>query len=104
MSQASRLGITRRRVLIGGGVGAGLTVAWAIWPRHYVHNLIAGEDETVFKAFLKIAEDGSVSVIVPQAEMGQGVWPAVPPAIGNAIHAATGQRLRSLPFVVGGVA
>ncbi|MGP1282523.1 MAG: molybdopterin cofactor-binding domain-containing protein [Parasphingopyxis sp.] len=87
MSKASRLGITRRRVLIGGGIGAGLVVAWGVWPRHYVHNLVAGEGETVFNAFLKIGEDGHVSVIVPQAEMGQGVWTALPQALADELGA-----------------
>lgn len=87
MSKPPRFGITRRHVLIGGGVGAGLAVAWGIWPRHYVHNLVAGEGETVFNAFLKIGEDGHVSVIVPQAEMGQGVWTALPQALADELGA-----------------
>ncbi|WP_299329573.1 molybdopterin cofactor-binding domain-containing protein [Parasphingopyxis sp.] len=87
MSEKSRFGITRRRVLIGGGVGAGLAIAWAVWPRHYVHNLIANEGETIFNAFLKIGEDGNVSVVVPQAEMGQGVWTALPQALADELGA-----------------
>ena len=87
MSGKPRFGITRRKVLIGGGVGAGLAVAWAVWPRHYVHNLIANEGETIFNAFLKIGEDGSVSVVVPQAEMGQGVWTALPQALADELGA-----------------
>lgn len=87
MADGPRFGITRRRLLIGGGVGAGLAVAWGVWPRSYVHNLVAGEGETVFNAFLKIGEDGNVSVIVPQAEMGQGVWTALPQALAEELGA-----------------
>ena len=86
-SDTPRFGITRRRLLIGGGIGAGLAVGWAIWPRHYEHNVVAGEDETVFNAFLKIGEDGRVSVVVPQAEMGQGVWTALPQALADELGA-----------------
>jgi isoquinoline 1-oxidoreductase beta subunit len=36
--------------------------------------------------------------------VGEIAVPPIAPAIGNAIYAATGQRLRRLPFLVGGVA
>ncbi|MBC2776708.1 xanthine dehydrogenase family protein molybdopterin-binding subunit [Parasphingopyxis marina] len=84
---SNRFGITRRRVLVGGGVGAGLVVAWAIWPRSYVHNLVANDGETIFNAFLKISEDGHISVVVPQAEMGQGVWTALSQALADELGA-----------------
>lgn len=87
MAQSSRSGITRRRLLIGGGVGAGLALAWAVWPRSYEPNLVAAEGETVFNAFLKIGEDGHIVVIVPQAEMGQGVWTALPQALADELGA-----------------
>ena len=28
-------GISRRKLLIGGGAGVGLLVAWGLWPRRY---------------------------------------------------------------------
>jgi isoquinoline 1-oxidoreductase subunit beta len=67
-------GLTRRQLMIGGGVGAGLLVAWTIWPRKYRSNLQAAKGEHIFGAWLKIAEDGKVIVAVPQSEMGQGVY------------------------------
>ena len=33
------LPISRRTLLIGGGVGVGLLVGWAVWPRSYAANL-----------------------------------------------------------------
>lgn len=69
-------GLTRRRLLIGGGAGIGLVVAWAAWPRRYAANLRAAKGETLFGAYLKIGEDGHVTVVVPQAEIGQGVFTA----------------------------
>ncbi len=73
MSRANNSGFSRRNLLIGGGVGAGLIIAWGIWPRQYSSNLLAAKGEHVFGAWLKIAEDGKVVVAIPQSEMGQGV-------------------------------
>lgn len=80
-------GITRRRLLIGGGATAGLVVAWALWPRDYRPNLRAGEGETLFNAFLKIGRDGRVIVAVPQAEAGQGAYTALPQIIADELGA-----------------
>ena len=66
--------VTRRGLLIGGGVGAGLIVAWALWPRKYVPNMNAAEGEHLFGPWLKIAEDGKIIVAISQSEMGQGVY------------------------------
>ncbi len=66
-------GFSRRNLLIGGGIGAGLIVAWGLWPRHYNSNLVAAKGEHIFGSWLKIAEDGKVIVAIPQSEMGQGV-------------------------------
>jgi len=46
---------SRRSLLIGGGVGVGLLVAWQFWPREYRPNLSADEGEYVFGSWLKIA-------------------------------------------------
>ena len=64
--------IDRRRLLVGGGVGLGLVVAWSLWPRAYPVTLVAGPGEHGFGAWLKIGEDGRVTVAVPQVEGGQG--------------------------------
>ncbi|MFS0773151.1 molybdopterin cofactor-binding domain-containing protein [Sphingomonas sp. 1P08PE] len=66
--------ITRRRVLIGGGIGVGLVAAWGLWPRTYAPTLVANPGEHVFGAWLKVGEDGRVTVAVPQVEYGQGSW------------------------------
>ncbi len=79
--------LTRRGLLIGGGAGAGLLVAYALWPRSYEHGLRANPGETVFDAFLKIGTDGRVTVVVPQAEMGQGVYTALPQIVADELGA-----------------
>ncbi|MET1110728.1 MAG: molybdopterin cofactor-binding domain-containing protein [Allosphingosinicella sp.] len=80
-------GISRRTLLVSGGAGAGLILAWALWPRSYEHNLRAGEGERAFNAFLKIGKDGRVLVAVPQAELGQGSWTALAQIVADELGA-----------------
>ena len=80
-------GVSRRNVLIGGGAGVGLLLAWAAWPRSYRSNLRAAEGETLFNAFLKIARDGRVIVAVPQSELGQGVYTSLPQILADELGA-----------------
>jgi isoquinoline 1-oxidoreductase subunit beta len=82
-----RRGIDRRTLLVGGGAGAGLILAWALWPRTYEPNLRAGEGEHVFNAFLRIGDDGRVIVAVPQAELGQGSWTALAQILADELGA-----------------
>lgn len=65
--------LSRRNIVVGGGVGAGLLIAWGLWPRAYPPNLTVGPGEQAFGAWLKIGRDGIVTVAVPQAEHGQGI-------------------------------
>ena len=69
-------GLSRRNLLIGGGIGLGLIVAWQAWPREYRANMPVGKGEHGFGSWLKIAENGTITIAVPQSEMGQGVYTA----------------------------
>lgn len=80
-------GLSRRNVLIGGGAGVGLLVAWALWPRSHAPNLNAAEGEHVMGAFLKIGADGQIVTIVPQAELGQGVYTVLPQILADELGA-----------------
>ena len=80
-------GITRRKLLIGGGVGVGLLVAWGAWPRQYRPNLNAAKGEHLFGPWLKIAEDGKVIVAIPQSESGQGVYTALAQIVAGELGA-----------------
>jgi isoquinoline 1-oxidoreductase beta subunit len=72
------MGLTRRTMLVTVAAGTGLAIGWAVWPRDPLGgrsaSFAAGPGETAINAFLKIGADGRVTVAVPQAEMGQGVW------------------------------
>ncbi len=79
--------LDRRTLLVGGGVGVGLVVAWAVWPRTYLPNLTAAPGETLFGAWIKIGTDGHVTVAVPQCEEGQGVYTALPQIVADELGA-----------------
>lgn len=79
--------VDRRTLLIGGGAGIGLLVALAVWPRHYAPNLSAEKGETIYGAWLKIGADGHVTVAVPQAEHGQGVYTTLPQIVADELGA-----------------
>lgn len=66
--------ISRRGLLIGGGAGVGLLLAWTVWPRSYSPNLGASPGETVLNGYVKIARTGQVTVAVPEIETGQGAY------------------------------
>ncbi|MDV3459000.1 molybdopterin cofactor-binding domain-containing protein [Sphingomonas sp. HF-S4] len=83
----SRTRIDRRTLLIGGGVGAGLVVAWAVLPRTYLPNLTAAPGESLFGAWIKIGKDGHVSVAVPQCEEGQGIYTAFAQIVADELGA-----------------
>ena len=80
-------GLTRRKLLIGGGVGVGLLVAWGVWPRQYQPNLNVAKGEHLFGPWLKIAEDGKVIVAIPQSESGQGVYTALAQIVAGELGA-----------------
>ncbi len=67
-------GINRRALLVGGGAGLGLLVAWSSWPRDYSASIAVARGEHAFGGYLKIGTDGHVTAIIPQIEMGQGSY------------------------------
>lgn len=87
MSETPGIALSRRNLLIGGGVGVGLLVAWALWPREYLPNMLREEGEHLFGPWLKIGEDGRVTIAVPQAEMGQGSYTALAQIVAGELGA-----------------
>lgn len=79
--------VSRRQILVGATAAGGLAIAWTLWPRDYQPNLTAARDEHVFNAFLKIGDDGHISAIVPQCEMGQGVTTLLPQIMADELGA-----------------
>jgi isoquinoline 1-oxidoreductase beta subunit len=82
------LKLDRRTVLIGGGAGVGLIVAFALWPRRLGSDLTVSKGEQAFGNYIKIARDGRITVAVPQVETGQGIWTALPQIVADELGAA----------------
>ena len=79
--------VTRRGLVTGAAIGGGLLVAWWMMPRSYPNPLEPASGEHVFDAWLKIAEDGVVTVAVPQLEMGQGITTLLPQIVAQELGA-----------------
>jgi isoquinoline 1-oxidoreductase beta subunit len=77
----------RRTVLIGGGAGIGLVVGFALWPRHMRSDLVTQKGEEAFGNFIKVGRDGRVTVAVPQAETGQGIWTGLAQIVADELGA-----------------
>ncbi|MGN6515421.1 MAG: molybdopterin cofactor-binding domain-containing protein [Rhizomicrobium sp.] len=73
---------TRRMVLLGGlGAAGALVVGYAVWPSHRLartNALAARPGEQFINNWIKIAKDGTVTVVVPHADMGTGIYTALP--------------------------
>ncbi len=80
--------IDRRTLLIGGGAGVGLIVAWTLWPGGLDSELAERESSARFGNYLRIGRDGAVTVAVPQVESGQGSWTAMPQILADELGAA----------------
>jgi len=80
--------VNRRTLLIGGGAGIGLIVAFLAWPRREGSPLRPGPREAVFGSYLRIATDGRITLAVPQTEVGQGIWTGLAQIAADELGAA----------------
>ena len=78
---------TRRKFLIGAGATVGLLIGYAVWPRRVPLNLTAKPGESIVNGWVKIGTDGHVTVVVPQAEMGQGIYTSLPQLLADELGA-----------------
>lgn len=80
--------VDRRTLLVGGGAGVGLVVAFLAWPRREGSPLRPGPRDAVFGPFLRIGVDGRVTLAVPQIEVGQGIWTGLAQIVADELGAA----------------
>ena len=82
---------TRRGFVAAGVAGGGaLLLGVAVRPGHRaprLQALVAGGDEILVNAWLKIAPDNRVTAIVPHAEMGQGAHSALAQMLADELDA-----------------
>jgi isoquinoline 1-oxidoreductase beta subunit len=79
--------VTRRGFLISGAaVGGGLVLGFSLWPDAPL-KLKAGDGEIILNGWVKINRDGTIVVVVPQAEMGQGVTTSLPMLLAEELDA-----------------
>lgn len=78
---------TRRVVLVGGGATVGLALGWLAWPRTGGPGPALGRGEHLINAWLKVGVDGVVTVVVPQAELGQGTQSALAQIVADEMGA-----------------
>ena len=86
------MGKWTRRAFITTGVltGGALVLGVAIRPGNRarkVKDMIADEGDTVINIWLKIGADNTITVIVPHAEMGQGVHTTLPMMLADEMDA-----------------
>ena len=81
-------GVDRRTLLIGGGAGVGLVVAFLAWPRREGSPLRPADGEGVLGPYLRIAPDGRTTLAVPQVEVGQGIWTGLAQIAADELGAA----------------
>jgi isoquinoline 1-oxidoreductase subunit beta len=74
---------SRRRFILGGvGIAGALIVGWGVMPQrqrmHATNPVPVKDGEVQLNGWVRMAKDGSVTVSMPQCEMGQGVYTALP--------------------------
>lgn len=79
-----------RRFFIYSGLAAGaLVVGYALTPFSTLSRArqIAGKGEAMLAAWVRIAPDNTITVIVPHSEMGQGVHTSLPMMLAEELDA-----------------
>ena len=87
MLGAAPQAMTRRGVLTALVAGGALVVGWTLWPRRLTPGLAAAPGEQIFNGYVKIGRDGHVTVIAPQAELGQGSYTIVAQIVADELGA-----------------
>jgi len=100
-----------RRALLTGGLAGGFLLAFHV-PVRAVNEPVQPPDDTAGKfapnAFIRIDQSGKTTLVMPQVEMGQGVYTALPMILAEELdadfmqvaleHAPPSDKLYGNPF------
>ena len=89
MPEPGRFALGRRAFLVAGGVGAGaMLLGYVFTPRRLLQYPSAAADEAAWlTTWVGMHADNTVAVLVPQAEMGQGVLTSLPMMLAEEMEA-----------------
>ncbi|MCP4618028.1 MAG: xanthine dehydrogenase family protein molybdopterin-binding subunit [Bradyrhizobium sp.] len=94
MTTATHISDISRRAVLTGGLASGFLLAFHL-PVRAVNEPIQPPDVTEGKfapnAFIRIEESGRTTLIMPQVEMGQGVYTSIPQIIAEELDADLSQ-------------
>jgi isoquinoline 1-oxidoreductase subunit beta len=93
----------RRFILSALGIGSALIVGWGVLPaRQRLHTRIPWsrkDSAIILNGWVKIDQDGVVTVAMPRCEMGQGVYTALPMLVAEELDVALDQvRIEQAPL------
>jgi isoquinoline 1-oxidoreductase subunit beta len=83
--------MNRRKFLLGGATAAGaLIVGYAVWPSGRLGKadlLAANPGERFLATWIKIANDGTITVVVPHCDMGTGIYTSLSQMAADELNA-----------------
>src|SRR6266700_1902284 len=95
MSANKRHDELSRRALLTGGLAAGFVLAFHLPLRAAINEPVQPLDATDGKfapnAFIRIDQTGKVTLVMPQVEMGQGVYTSIPMILAEELDADIAQ-------------
>ena len=83
----SRRGFILTGLAVGGGLAVGYGVSRLDDGDARAKFQASTPDQFVLHAYVKIARDGTTTIAVPQAELGQGVTTAIPMIVAEELDA-----------------
>jgi isoquinoline 1-oxidoreductase beta subunit len=73
---------TRRMIILGGlGAAGALVVGYALWPSTRIQRsnaMAAKPGERFVSNWIKIAQDGAITIVIPHCDMGTGIFTSLP--------------------------